>query len=298
MTVDFGLILQPGWRPLEPANILSFNREAIARLSPQFTTLWTEDHFQKGTSPALEAWTTLAFMAAEHPRFKLGNLVLSQSYRNPGMLAKMAATLQYLSGGRMILGIGAGWQEDEYQAYGYDYPRAGVRIAQLAETVGLLRVMWTQSPASYQGHYYRVEGAYCEPRPEPPPPIMIGANGEKILKVVARLADGWNTGWPFPIYQERYDLLRRECDEIDRDINEIERSVYAHAWLTGDREAHTRGSERLREAGIGLLGPTPADAIEQLRPYVALGVSHFQVKPYDLATVDQLSAEVVPAVAG
>lgn len=297
MTVDFGLVLQPGWRPLEPADILSFNREAIARLSDSFTTLWTEDHLQKGAGPALESWTMLAFLGAEHPRFKLGNLVLSQSYRNPGLLAKMAATLHYLSGGRLILGIGAGWQEDEYEAYDYPFPSAGVRLAQLAETVELIKVMWTESPATYEGRYYRVSSAYCEPRPDPPPPIMIGAHGEKILKIVARLADGWNTGGPFPRYQQRNDLLRRECLTIGRDFDEIDRSLYAHVWLTAERSEHAGAADRLREAGIDLLGPTPAEAIDQLRPYVELGVSHFQVKPYDLPTVEAFSAEVAPAIA-
>lgn len=296
MTVDFGLVLQPGWRPLEPADILSFNREAIARLSPQFTTLWTEDHLQKGAGPALESWTTLAFLGAEYPNLRLGNLVLSQSYRNPGMLAKMAATLQYLSSGRLIVGIGAGWQEDEYQAYDYPFPSAGVRLAQLAETVELLRVMWTEAPATYHGRYYRVEGAYCEPRPAPPPPIMIGAHGEKILKIVARLADAWNTGGPFPRYQQRNDLLRRECLAIERNFDEIARSLYAHLWLTDDRDEHAVLSARLRDAGIDLLGPAPAEAIQQLQPYVDLGVSHFQVKPYDLATIEQFSAEVAPII--
>ncbi|HLI52632.1 MAG TPA: LLM class flavin-dependent oxidoreductase [Thermomicrobiaceae bacterium] len=298
MAVDFGLVLQPGWRPLEPAGILDFNRQAIARLSDHFTALWAEDHLQKGANPALEAWTTLAFLAGEYSRYRLGTLVLGQSYRNPGLLAKMAATLHYLSGGRLILGIGAGWQEDEYQAFDYPFPPAGVRIAQLAEAVELIRTLWAGSPATYQGRYYRVEEANCEPRLEPPPPIMIGAHGEKILKVVARLADGWNTAGPYARYRQRDALLRRECEAIGRNPDEITRSVYVHAWLTSDSAAHAQAAARLGDSGIDLLGPTSDDAIRQLRPYVELGVSHIQVKPYDLPTIERISDEVAPAVTG
>src|SRR5262249_29533142 len=154
--------------------------------------------------------------------------------RNPAHLAKMSATLQYLSGGRLTLGIGAGWQEDEYQAYGYAFPSAGERIAQLAETIEILRVMWTQSPASYDGRYCKVENACCEPRPNPMPPIMVGASGERILKVVARLGDGWNTGCDIETYRQRYDRLRRHCDEIGRDEGTISRSLYLHAYFTAD----------------------------------------------------------------
>lgn len=292
MPVDFGLILQPGWRALDPPDMMTFNRRAIGMLSPAFTTLWTEDHFQKGSSPALEAWTTLSFIAAEFPLYRLGNIVLCQSYRNPAHLAKMSATLQYLSGGRLILGLGAGWQEDEYQAYGYDFPSAGTRIAQLAETIELVRTMWTHSPATYYGQYHSVAGAYCEPRPDPLPPIMVGADGEKMLKVVARLADGWNTGLDIETYQQRYDLLRRDCDETGRDVNTITRSLYLQAYFPDDPAEYTQRHQAM--GNILLLGPTPADAVTQLRPYVALGVSHFAIKPHTLATVEGLVARVAP----
>jgi alkanesulfonate monooxygenase SsuD/methylene tetrahydromethanopterin reductase-like flavin-dependent oxidoreductase (luciferase family) len=297
MSVDFGLVLQPGWRPLEPPDILTFNRRAISLLSPEFTTLWTEDHFQKGASPALEAWTTLSFMAAEFPRYRLGNLVLSQSYRNPAMLAKMSATLQYLSGGRLILGIGAGWQDDEYHAYGYTFPSPGVRVAQLTEAIELLRVMWTESPATYHGQHYQVENAYCEPRPDPLPPIVVGAEGEKMLKVVARLADGWNTGLPLEAFQRRYALLRQYCQEIGRDPHEIAVSLYAHAYFPGDATDYAERAEALRSGGVHLLGPTSAAALATIQPYAAAGVSHFTIKPHTLATVERFCAEVAPALA-
>lgn len=295
MSVDFGLILQPGWLPLDPPDMLTFNRQAIATLSPQFTTLWTEDHFQKGSRPALEAWTTLAFMAAAYPRFKLGNLVLGQSYRNPALVAKMAATLQYLSGGRLILGIGAGWQEDEYHAYGYEFARPGVRVAQLGEAIELVRAMWTESPATYHGQHHHVENAYCEPPPDPVPPIVVGASGEKILKVVARLADGWNTGANFAEFQQRYALLRQYCQEIGRDPNAITVSLYTHAYFPENIADFAPRAEDYRRADVILLGPTPADALVEIQRYAAAGVSHFTIKPHTLATIERFCAQVAPA---
>lgn len=295
MPVNFGLILQPGWRSLDPPDVLTFNRNAIALLSPAFTTLWTEDHLQKGSSPALEAWTTLSFIAAEHPLYRLGNIVLCQSYRNPALLAKMSATLQYLSGGRLILGIGAGWQEDEYQAYGYDFPSAGARVEQLSETIEVIRTMWTNSPATYAGKQYRVENAYCEPRPDPIPPIVVGASGERMLKVIARLADGWNAGGDIETYRTRHDILRRACEEVGRDMSTVQLSLYAHAYFTDDAADFAQRKEAYG-AEIVLLGPTPAAAVAELQPYVALGVSHIAVKPHTLATVEGLVAEVAPAL--
>jgi alkanesulfonate monooxygenase SsuD/methylene tetrahydromethanopterin reductase-like flavin-dependent oxidoreductase (luciferase family) len=298
MAVDFGLILQPGWLPLDPPDMLTYNRRAIAALSPEFTVLWTEDHFQKGTRPALEAWTTLAFMAAEQPRYRLGNLVLGQNYRNPALLAKMSATLQYLSGGRLILGLGAGWQEDEYRAYGYRFPSGGTRVAQLAEAVEVIRALWTDAPATYHGQHYQVEGAYCEPRPDPAPPIVLGGSGDKLLRVVARLANGWNTGVPLAKFHQRLDVLRAHCAELGRDPASIAISLYAHAWLTDDAGAF---AARLADFGgsaeLLLLGPTPADALAALRPYAAAGVSHVTVKPHSLATIERFAAEVAPVLA-
>lgn len=297
MAVDFGLILQPGWRPLDPPDMLTYNRRAISMLSPEFRTLWTEDHLQKGASPALEAWTALSFIAAECPQYRLGNLVLSQNYRNPAMLAKMAATLQYLSSGRLVLGIGAGWQEDEYHAYGYTFPRAGIRIAQLTEAIEILRVMWTESPAIYHGTHYHVDGAYCEPRPNPIPPIVVGAEGEKMLRVVARLADGWNTGLPIDTFQRRHELLRQYCQELGRNPSEIAISLYVHAYFPGDATDYDERAASLRDSNVLLLGPTSRDALAALQPYAAAGVSHFTIKPHSLATLQRFCAEVAPALA-
>ena len=197
-------------------------RTILESAPPAFTTVWISDHLQFDDDPVDEGWTKLTYLAAAFPRFTYGHLVLCQSYRNPALLAKMAATLQHLTGGRFILGLGAGWHDEEYHAYGFDFPRAGVRVAQLAETIEVVRAMWTQSPATYHGEYFHVENAYCEPRPDPPIPIMVGTNGPKALAVTARLADWWNWDGPWDLmYEKPYETLKAACEAIGRPVSEI-----------------------------------------------------------------------------
>lgn len=164
-----------------------------------FDILWMPDHVQYGANKVAEGWTLLTWALARYPDKRCGHEVLCNSFRNPALLAKMAATAQALSGGRVILGIGAGWNEEEYRAYGFPYPPAKVRIAQLAEAIELIRRMWSDAPAEYHGEHYSISGASCEPRPNPVPPVMVGGSGEKyLLRVVARHADWWNYGGKGP----------------------------------------------------------------------------------------------------
>ncbi len=132
-----------------------------------FDILWMPDHLQYGANKVAEGWTLLTWALARYPDKRCGHEVLCNSFRNPAHLAKMAATAQALSGGRVILGIGAGWNEEEYRTYGFPYPPARVRIAQLAEAIELIRRMWAGAPAEYHGEHYQISGAYCEPRPTP-----------------------------------------------------------------------------------------------------------------------------------
>src|SRR5689334_18338240 len=161
-----------------------------------FDSLWLPDHVQYGANKVAEGWTLLTWALARYPDKLCGHEVLCNSFRNPAHLAKMAATAQALSGGRVVLGIGAGWHAEEYRAYGWPFPATPIRIAQLAEAIELIRALWTAAPAQYRGQYYQVAGAYCEPRPNPLPPIMVGGAGERyLLRVVAQHADWWNYGF-------------------------------------------------------------------------------------------------------
>jgi alkanesulfonate monooxygenase SsuD/methylene tetrahydromethanopterin reductase-like flavin-dependent oxidoreductase (luciferase family) len=295
--VDFGLA-GFGARP-DGVDRISHCEAVLGSLPPEFSTVWISDHFQFGDRPTAEGWTLLTYLAASFPRFRYGHLVLGQSFRNPALLAKMAATLQELTGGRYILGLGAGWHEEEYRAYGYEYPSGGVRVQQLAEAIEVIRVMWTQSPATYHGTWYHVDGGYCEPRPDPPIPIMIGTNGRKALGVVARLADMWNWDGPWEtVYRPPYEILRQRCEEIGRPFEEIGLTCGLTVSLPDDPATFEPTYTHSFYPGqvFDILGPTPADAVREIEHLVDVGVSHFQVGVDDLATLRRFVDEVVPAV--
>src|SRR5205823_11105162 len=160
------------------------------------------------------------------------------SYRPPALLAKMSATIDVISGGRLDFGIGGGWYEHEYQAYGYPYPPVGERLRQLEEAVQLITAMWTQERASFRGRYYTVDGAVCEPKPlqRPHPPIWIGGGGEqKTLRVVAEHAGGWNAfPLPIPQLQHKLDALRGHCDAVGRDYDAIRKQLVCTAIVRAD----------------------------------------------------------------
>jgi alkanesulfonate monooxygenase SsuD/methylene tetrahydromethanopterin reductase-like flavin-dependent oxidoreductase (luciferase family) len=298
MAVELGWVLQPTTRtPANAAAMVAGNRRFLAALRPPFTTLWVEDHFQWEALPTLECWTALSYAAAEFPGLKAGTLTLGQSYRNPALTAKMAATLQDLSGGRLILGIGAGWKEDEYRAYGFPFPGAGQRIAELREAVEIIRRMWRESPASYAGEHYQVAGAYCEPRPDPQPPILIGGGGErKTLRVVAELADWWNGAFrPLDAYRAKVKILHDHCAAVGRDPAEILLSYYGHVAIDHD-PARVERVDPLRPQLYRVAG-TPEEIATELNGFIAFGVRHFMLKFSDfpsLASYELFMEEVVP----
>jgi alkanesulfonate monooxygenase SsuD/methylene tetrahydromethanopterin reductase-like flavin-dependent oxidoreductase (luciferase family) len=204
----------------------------------------------------------------------------------------------------LIIGLGAGWHAGEYRAYGFDYPSPAVRIRQLAEAVQVIRAMWTQTPASFAGRHYRIEDAYCEPRPDPPPPIMIGAAGEQLaLRVVARHADWYNTpGSPLAVVRRKLEVLRGYCDEIGRDVDAMVKTATIGAVAVADTRAEAR---RIAEASpyydpsqptAAVVGE-PGDAVEQLRAFAALGVSHINLRFADFPRLDgamRFVEQVVP----
>ncbi len=181
----------------------------------------------EGDRYRIEPWTQLTWLAARVPRVRLGHSVLANSYRHPALMAKMSASIQALSGGRFILGYGAGWLEDEYRAYGYPFPPTRERIARMDEALRLIKTMWTESPATFHGEFYSVEEAWCEPRPDPLPPIMIGGSGERyLLRAVAEHADWWLSYGDVPAIQERkLAVLADHCRDVGRDPATIRKAV-------------------------------------------------------------------------
>ena len=171
----------------------------LPTVNDTFDSLWIADHFygmDAKTDPFMEAWTTLTWLAARFPDLDLCHHVLGHGYRPPALTAKMAATLQVLSGNRFMLGIGAGWRGDEYEAYGYEFPKPAIRFAELEELVQICRLMWTEDEPSFTGAHFSIDGASAPPLPEVIPSVVIGANGEQIgLPLVGRVADVWH-GFP------------------------------------------------------------------------------------------------------
>ena len=292
--VQFGWALNAD--PLEgmaPSQFTQAVQQQIQLVGAHIDSLWFVDHVQFGDSPILEGWTALTYLAAQYPQFHVGHMVICQSFRNPALLAKMAATLQYLSEGRFTLGIGAGWHEEEYRAYGYEFPSAQTRVDQLEETLQLVRALWIEKQVTYQGRYFSVKAAHCEPRPDPVPPILIGGKGTRMLRLVARYADEWNAGWLGPEeYRQKLSILEQQCREVGCDPAQIRRSWFGRCvCVPSNKEASTL-------EGSGLLG-TPDQIVEQLQAYVELGVHRFMLGSRSLSdttTVELLAKEVLPNV--
>jgi alkanesulfonate monooxygenase SsuD/methylene tetrahydromethanopterin reductase-like flavin-dependent oxidoreductase (luciferase family) len=224
--VDFGFCMPAQIRHgASRATFVEDLNRAVELVSGQFDAAWVVDHLQFGDEGLLEGFTALTYTAALHPRLKFGHLVLCQSFRNPTLLAKMGATLQLLSGGRFILGLGAGWNEEEYRAYGYEFPPGLTRVEQLEESLQIIRALWTHETTTFEGKHYRVREARCEPRPDPNPAIMVGGWRPKMLRVIARHADWWDVS---STGMERYSRtlleFERACDEVERDPATIRRS--------------------------------------------------------------------------
>jgi alkanesulfonate monooxygenase SsuD/methylene tetrahydromethanopterin reductase-like flavin-dependent oxidoreductase (luciferase family) len=230
----------------------------------------------------------------------VGTLVLGQGYRNPALLAKMAATLQFLTGGRLVLGIGAGWKEDEYRAYGYGYPSRKERFDELVEALTIIRLLWEGGPATFQGAHYSITDAYCHPVPDPPIPVIIGTGGKRTIRLAAELADGWNFDalpGPFGGHLERYLAA---LTEFERSPKDVVMSLNVTANFPEDPSGFvgvlpTDYPEYDNDQIV--YGPTPADAIAGLRPFVDAGVTHFQVSPEDLRTLSLFASEVAPVLA-
>ncbi len=207
-----------------------------------FDSIWLFDHFHTYFKPVLETtfecWTSTAALARDTSRIRLGQMVTCNSYRNPALLAKMASTVDVLSHGRLDFGIGAGWYEHEYLAYGYDFPPTpGDRLRMLGEALQVITAMWTEPYASFEGSHYRVSGAINEPKgvQKPHPPIWVGGSGEKVtLKLAAKYGDATNFGGHLDdmgYYTHKYDVVRAHCEAIGRDPDTLIRSTNVETTL-------------------------------------------------------------------
>jgi alkanesulfonate monooxygenase SsuD/methylene tetrahydromethanopterin reductase-like flavin-dependent oxidoreductase (luciferase family) len=289
-SIDFGLMLQPVARNVPAAELFAYNRGLIDRLGPGFTTIWLEDHLQWGEQAALECLTTLSYLAGIFPQYHTGSLVLGQSYRNPALLAKMAANLQLLTGGRFILGLGAGWKEDEYRAYGYPFPGNKTRLEELEEAAIIVKSMWSSRPATFEGQHYQVREAYCEPQPDPPIPLLIGGGGEtKTLAIVARHADWWNfNSCPVEVYARKAAILKEHCARIGRNPAEIKLTYLSTASVSEKPAEVERSSEKHFVAG------NSAEVIREIEQLRAVGVTHCIFRFLNPASLERFVQTVLP----
>ncbi|MET8650858.1 MULTISPECIES: LLM class F420-dependent oxidoreductase [Nocardia] len=328
----FGIFIPQGWRldlvGIDPASQWTVMRDLAQRAdaSDIWESLWVYDHFHTVPVPTEEAtheaWTLMSAFAATTSRIRLGQMCTAMSYRNPAYLAKVAATVDLISGGRVEMGIGGGWYEHEWRAYGYGFPSAGDRLRRLDEGVQIFQQAWTKGEATLDGKHYQVDGAIVRPLPlqEGGIPLWIAGGGEKVtLKIAAKYAQYTNFSGIPEEFTHKSELLRAHCADVGTDFDAIVRSSNFNAAI-GATEAEVE--ERLRtlqdrlapfvgaeaaaaqidnvyrtSAAVG----TPEQVIEKLTAVKALGLEYailnFPETAYDTSGVELFEREVAPALA-
>jgi F420-dependent oxidoreductase-like protein len=314
--VTFGAFVPQGWKMelaglADPAAKWS-TAVGVAKDAERlgYDQIWVYDHFHNGPRPAHEAvfecWSVMAALSQVTERIRLGQMVGCAGYRNPAYLAKVTSTIDVISGGRLDWGIGAGWYEHEFRAYGYGFPPAKERIGALRETVEIVKSMWTRPDTDYDGTYFTVSGAQCDPKPlqQPHPPIWIGGGGEQLtLRVVARHADVSNFGGKPHEWARKREILQRHCRAVGRDEDEIRKTWSPEVLVREDEaELEAGGSRSLwgepfdswRE---GNLVGTPEQVAEKVHAYIDLGCTGFV--PWcadypDTTTLELFAEKVIP----
>jgi F420-dependent oxidoreductase-like protein len=314
--VVFGVFMPQGWK-MELSSIdgdqAKWSRAVeIAQLAERlgFDSIWVYDHFHNVPRPAHEAvfecWTTIAAVSQLTSRIRLGQMVGCNGYRNPALLAKITSTVDVISGGRLDWGIGAGWYENEFRGYGFEFPSPKDRIGMLRETVEIVKSMWTQPETSYRGQHYELSRANCDPKPvqDPHPPVWIGGGGEQLtLRVVARHADCSNFGGAPEQWAHKREVLKGHCAEVGRDEEAIRKTWSPEVFIRAtEAEVEAAGSRSLWGEPVeswraGNLVGTPAQVTEKIQTYVDLGCRGFipWCADYpDTESMELLARDVIP----
>mgnify|MGYP003704595469 FL=1 len=253
-----------------------------------------------------ECWTTLAAISQVTSRVRLGQMVGCNSYRSPSVLAKITSTIDVISGGRLDWGIGAGWYENEYKGYGFEFPRPKERIGMLREAVQIVRSMWTEEETTFDGSYYNLHRAHCDPKPlqSPYPPIWVGGGGEQLtLRIVARWADCSNFGGDPDAWRHKREVLKGHCAAVGRDESTI-RKTWSPELFIRSTEAEIEAAGSRSKWGVdaatwranNLVG-TPEQVCEKIRTYIDLGCTGFIPWCSDYPSTETLelfATEVVP----
>jgi F420-dependent oxidoreductase-like protein len=277
-----------------------------------FDSFWVMDHFHQILSagqlqePILESWATQAVVAGLTEKIRLGTLVTGIVYRHPSVLAKMGATLDVLSKGRLFMGIGAAWNVDEATAYGISFPPVKERMQRLEEAVQIIRKMWTEESATFSGKFYQIRDAYCNPKPiqKPHPPIMIGGGGERrTLKVVAKYGDACNVFGSVETVKKKFGVLREHCRSVGRDYDSIVKSKLGHIVIEKDKEKVAEAVKNMSEVRrreyarleYAIYG-TPEEVRRQVEAFRDVGVEYLIVNleaDRELQALELFADEVV-----
>jgi F420-dependent oxidoreductase-like protein len=326
----FGLFIPQGWRMdlvgIEPEKHWAVMRDlaTYADGSSAWDSLWVYDHFHTVPMPSgeatHEAWSLMAAYAATTSRIKLGQMCTAMSYRNPVYLAKVAATADIISGGRIQMGIGGGWYEHEWRAYGYGFPSAGVRLGRLDEGVQIMRDAWRDGKVSFDGRHYQVDGAIVEPKPlqDNGIPLWIAGAGEKVtLRIAAQYAEYTNFTPELEAFKHKSEVLAGHCRALGTDFDAIVRSAnFTPIVGTSDADVKDR-QQRIRDRLVGYVPEAAADAmlaaggaegatgtteqvIERIAKVRDLGceyaICYFPDAAYDRSGIELFEREVIPAL--
>ena len=268
--------------------------------------MWLADHFMPNatdtSTPWPEAWTTLAALAPQVPGIRLGTLVTGNTYRHPAVLAKMAATVDHISGGRLVLGIGSGWQENEHQQYGIEFGTVRQRLDRLEEACAMIKSLFNEPSANFDGRFYTLKEATLEPKPlQPNLPLMVGGGGEKVtLRITARYADEWNVWGTVETMIHKMKILDRHCEDIGRDPKNIQRSAVALLFLSDDDKYIQQIRETVDRA---LIAGNLAEVQDTVKAYQEAGVDELLVPDFTLGqgqqkidTLDNFINHIAPLV--
>ncbi len=312
----FGVFVPQGWRmdlaeiadPIEQYEAMT-NVAKAADAIPAIDSIWVYDHFHTIPQPTLdttfECWSITAALSRDTSRVNIGQMVTCNGYRNPALLAKMASTVDVLSHGRLYCGLGAGWYEHEWRAYGFGFPETRARMRMFREACEIITKMWTEDYPTFSGEHYAIDKPINEPKGvrKPHPSFWIGGSGEQVtLKLVARFADACNVGGGDPDAAERkLAVLRRHCDEVGRDYDSIIKSTSIEdIVLVKQGETPEAAVERAHSAtGVGFVG-TPEALVERLRALAERGIDYVIVSfprlAYDVEPLHRFADEVAPLV--